>query len=315
MSRWVWLILVLVTVATAQLAADATSRDRRCTMSFGGRMRTYYLHLPPGYDGTRKLPMIFLLHGGGGSAIQALKHYPLEEVADRESFILVVPDGTGPVAMEILHTWNVEFGFGYAWENRVDDSGFLRALIVKLEQELAVDPTRVYLTGLSNGAILCHWVAARHSDLIAGIAPVVGCLGGRGVGESQVHLPPRPTHPVDVILFQGELDDHVPLAGGWQRKHAGVKKWLVSAEATAQFWVEANGCQPQPEVEELPAQKALRKTWSGGRGNTRVILYILHNQGHAWPGGRQPRGQADAPSPDLKAHEVMWQFLSRRVKP
>ena len=284
-------------------------------MVHDGVERSYYFRLPPSYDGKTPCPMILLLHGGGGSAPQALNSYPLAELTDREGAILVAPNGTGPARREIMRTWNVEFGFGQAQRNHIDDTGFLRELILHLEETLKVDCSRVYLTGLSNGGILCHWMAARNSDLIRGIAPVVATVGGREPSEKQMHIPPTPARPVDVVMFCGEQDNSLPVKGGPQIRHAESEpKVVMSARESAEFWVRANGCSPTPTVEELPEQQATRTTWRGGREGTEVVLYLLHNQGHAWPGGNKPvRRAADVPSPLLKAHEVMWQFFQRPI--
>lgn len=273
-------------------------------MRSGGLERTYYVHLPPQYDGKTKLPLVMLLHGGGGNATQALRNYPLQPLADREGFILVAPDGTGPGP---LHTWNVEFGFGSAQRRQVDDTGYIRDLTGQLQKELAVDPKRVYLTGLSNGAILCHWAAARSPELFAGIAPVVGTVGGRDEHEKTLHMPPVPAKGVPIVFFMGEQDQSVPLLGGLQGKHADSRKWMVSAEDTAKFWVAANGCDPKPVVEELADKGSTRKSWLRA-GRPLVVMYIVHDQGHAWPGGSAPRLAADKPSQKIAAHEVMWEF-------
>lgn len=304
---------LLVVWAWSDMWTPPPGFERR-TMKHDGLERSYYLRLPPSYDGKKKLPMIVLLHGGAGGAPQALHSYPLAEVTDREGAILVAPNGTGPWRREIGRTWNVEFGFGPAQRQRVDDTGFLRELILNLEETLAVDRSRVYLTGLSNGGILCHWMAARNSDIIRGIAPVAASLGGRDQAETKMHIPPNPAHPVDVVMFCGELDEALPPEGGPQVRHVEKEpKVVLSARESAEFWVRANGCSPTPAVEELPQQQATRTTWKGGRDGTEVVLYLLHNQGHAWPGGnRSPRRAADVPSSLLKAHEVMWQFFQRQ---
>lgn len=230
-------------------------------------------------------------------------------MADRQGFVLVAPNGTGPLRRELLRTWNVGWGFGYAQNHRVDDAGFLRALIGQLKKDYPIDSKRVYLTGLSNGAIMCHYAAAANSDLVAGIAPVVGCAGG---GETpELSYPAQPKNPVDVIMFNGELDRHVPLLGGKQELHTEKQaRYVCSAQDSARFWVKANGCTPEPKVEELPGQKATRYTWSGGRQKSRVVLWVLHNQGHAWPGGSSPRAVADRPTTLVKAHEELWKFFS-----
>lgn len=315
--RWWWVVLlgVLGAAAWSPVKADPESALEGFSLHrlhYDGRERSYYLRLPPGYQPSRRYPLLVLLHGGGGSAAQALRHYPLRLVTDREGVILVAPDGTGPLASrQALKTWNVGFGFGYAKRHQVDDLGFLRALLLELRQKVAVDQRRVFLTGMSNGGILCHQFAARHSDLVAGIAPVVATVGGRAVDQPAMVMPSPPSQPVDVIMFCGALDRSIPLKGGWQTKHAERHPVeVLSAEESAQFWVRHNGCHPTPEVVEYPEQRVTRKIWSGGRDGRRVVLIILHDQGHAWPGAR-PSGRrvADPPSTTLSAHEVLWEFF------
>lgn len=301
-----WLKLFTLLLFSAPLVH---AEDLRKVLQYGGAERSYYVHVPPGAAQKKSLPLLILLHGGGGGAPQALENYPLKPVADREGFLLVTPNGSGPLPRELLRTWNVGWGFGYAQRKKVDDVGFVRALIGQIKKDYPVDSKRVYLTGLSNGAILCHYAAAANSDLISGIAPVVGCAGGAETPD--LTYPQAPKHPLNVIMFNGELDEHVPLKGGKQLLHTEKQaRYVCSAQQSARFWVQANGCRPEAKVEELPDQKSTRYTWSGGKQNTQVVLWVLHNQAHAWPGGSAPRAVADQPSPLVKAHEELWKFFS-----
>lgn len=286
---------------------------RRSGMQFEGRTRSYYVHTPPQYNGRQKLPLVILFHGGGGGAPQALDCYPLQPVADQAGFILVAPNGTGPRPEEAQRSWNVGFGFGYAQQHQVNDVGFVRALILKLEKDYCVDPRSVYLTGLSNGAILCHQAGAAHADLVTGIAPVSGTVAGCSSAREAMQYPPPPTRPLQVILFHGDLDRHFPSKGGAQQRHApGKVRSVASARESALFWVRANHCRSKPRIEELPEQEATRYTWEGGQKGTCVVLYLLHNQGHAWPGGKPPRPVSDTPSRLLQAHQIMWDFFASR---
>jgi poly(3-hydroxybutyrate) depolymerase len=56
----------------------------------------------------------------------------------------------------------------------VDDVSFIRALIDKLEHDYPVDPKRVYIAGISNGAMMSYRLACELSDKIAAITPVEG---------------------------------------------------------------------------------------------------------------------------------------------
>ena len=58
-----------------------------------------------------------------------------------------------------MPTWNSGNCCGYALENHIDDIGFFRALIEKLECDYAIDRKRIDFTGISNGAMMSYRVA------------------------------------------------------------------------------------------------------------------------------------------------------------
>jgi polyhydroxybutyrate depolymerase len=49
---------------------------------------------------------------------------------------------------------------------------FVRALIGKVAEVVPVDRRRIYATGLSNGGMMAHRLAAEAAELIAAVAPV-----------------------------------------------------------------------------------------------------------------------------------------------
>lgn len=95
----------------------------------------------------------------------------LNAKADEAGFIVVYPYGTGRMENQLL-TFNGGECCGYAMQNDVDDAGFVRALLDDLASVTLIDPLRVFATGLSNGGIMSHHVAAELADRIAAIAPV-----------------------------------------------------------------------------------------------------------------------------------------------
>src|SRR5258707_2210628 len=56
--------------------------------------RTFVVHVPPGFDGKSKVPVVVMLHGAGGSGAGAEPQTGWDAKADREGFIAVFPDGT-----------------------------------------------------------------------------------------------------------------------------------------------------------------------------------------------------------------------------
>jgi len=273
-----------------------------------GRARRYLVHEPKN-RAAGLLPVVFVFHGGGGTAAQVLATCGLLKLSDEKGFLLIAPDGTGPTE-ESFHTWNVGFGFGTAQEQKVDDVGFFAAMLADVQKRWAVDERRLFATGISNGAILCHWLAAQPDCRLAAIAPIVGTAGGRSPGEKTWIMPPRPSKPVSVLAINGEIDQHIPLEGGLQKKSVKEAKEILSASETVRFWTDALGCAPVPECAYDDVRKTRFFRYKGGRGGAEVVLAVIVNQGHAWPGMGKPAWRGGDPSsPTYDANREMWEFF------
>ena len=187
------LIPVLILTFLASLPLGAQGRSYEGRLRVDGRERTYLVDLPPRYDGRRALPLVLVFHGGGGNARQVRQQTGMSELARREGFIAVYPNGSGRLDGRIL-TWNAGTCCGYARQQRIDEVAFVRALLDSLQATLRIDPARVYATGMSNGGMMAH---------------LVGCsLGGRiaaiGVVAGELTVPEcRPPRPVAVVLIHG----------------------------------------------------------------------------------------------------------------
>ncbi len=281
--------------------------DHERSMEYDGRTRTMWLHIPPGYDGSEPLPLVIGLHGGVGNGRQFAETAQLDDALDALTMIGVYPEGTGAV-----QTWNAGHCCGYAQRRDVDDVGFIAALIAELQTILNIDARRVYVTGMSNGAILAHHVGAALAGQVAAIAPVAGTVGGRLDDGKPVILPPPPTEPVSVIAFNGMQDTSMKYDGGHSEGLARDPVHLPVSETIA-FWVEHNGCDPAPVHESLHAGNILRDVYACAEG-TEVVLYTIVDGGHSWPGGLQPRPRADTPTQDISATELMLAFFLAHPK-
>ncbi|MBI5578070.1 MAG: hypothetical protein HY895_02875 [Deltaproteobacteria bacterium] len=285
----------------------------RESIRYSNADRHYLISMPSTYSPEQLYPLLMVLHGGGGNAEQVLQSSDLVQRAEKEGWILVCPAGSGRLPQML--TWNVGFGFGYALERHTDDIGFVRHLVATLKSAYAIDPNRIFATGISNGGILCHMLAGHLSDQIAAIAPIAATAGGRAKGQASWTIPPSPRHPVSVISFNGALDLSIPLEGGWQKKswaHDPVEVWSV--RQTTQFWVNHNKCNPSAVQEKSAVGQYERYVYPGGIGGSEVVQYVLLNQGHAWPGGKKGFRLGDAPSPNLSANELMFEFFKSHPK-
>jgi polyhydroxybutyrate depolymerase len=290
-------------------------KAKKQLMQHDGRERSYYVYEPTTWDKKSEIPLVFLFHGGGGNARNTIYYYQLEETAEKHGFLLVAPNGTG-AHKDVLLTWNVNFGFGYAYEKKVDDTGFIKNLLEKLLKDYHIDEKRIYATGMSNGAFFCHLLAAQPWNRLAAIAPVVGSLGGKEIGKDKLILPPEPAAPVSVLLIQGVLDKSVPLNGGMQKRSIGKARYLTSASDTIRFWAKANDFKQKPAINYKNELKATSVEYQAGKNNTSLIAYYIDNCGHAWPGSRKkPHKKADDIPPQFPANEIIWKFFAENPRP
>jgi polyhydroxybutyrate depolymerase len=279
------------------------------TLDHDGRERTYLLHVPDGLHENEPVPLVFAFHGGGGNGSGMNSLTKFDKLADREEFIAVFPDGVG-------NSWNDgrQNLASEAYLLNVDDVGFVDAMIETISLEFPVDRKRIYATGISNGAIFSHFLAAQRASTFAAIAPVVG---GLAIPFNE-HFNPDDT--VSVIIIQGTADPLVPYNGG--QIAGGNRGAIISTDDTVELWVQNDGCNEIPLKEELPNGDlndgclVTQYTWSNGNANSAVVLLKIEGGGHTWPGGAQylPMSIIGRVCKDFDATEIIWSFFKDHPK-
>src|SRR4051812_30000520 len=86
--RSLCILALLLTPLLARAAGDPLEQ-----VQVGGVDRSYLLHLPDPLP-NKPLPLVVVLHGGGGSAESALKMTGFDAMADQAGFIVVYPNGS-----------------------------------------------------------------------------------------------------------------------------------------------------------------------------------------------------------------------------
>jgi polyhydroxybutyrate depolymerase len=288
----------------AQVAAQG-----RHTLMHQGLERRYVVRLPLLARAQGKpLPLVLVLHGGGGNAANAETMTGFTAKARDEGFIVVYPEGTGRAGRRGQHllTWNAGHCCGPAMAAGVDDVGFIRALIEQLQADLPVDARRIYATGLSNGGMMAHRLGIELSDRLAAIAPVVATVFGDEAAPAQA---------VSALTINGALDTSVPLAGGAPGGRF-ASAWdgtpTLPAEAQGRFWAAANGCQPAPDTVTQGEVSRWSYRCPAGRAVERLVV---SDNGHAWPGGQAGSRLGDTPSTALNATTAIWWFFAAHPRP
>jgi polyhydroxybutyrate depolymerase len=303
-------VLILTLVVARSDALGPGDHTRRLTV--GGRERSYLVHVPGSYDGSKPYPVVLVFHGGGSNAKQWMPFCGLNETADKAGFIAVYPNGTGKTIQGYeVFGWNGgprRPGGDDPVQNGVDDVGFTRALLDDLARVAKVDAKRVYAAGMSMGAIMVYRLASELSDRIAAVAPIAGPMGTEACD---------PKRPVSVIHFHGTQDEAVPFEGGKGRLDPSGTEYY-SVEHSIGSWVKADGCEGRARTDDLPDKsddgtKATRKTYGGGKGGAEVVLIVIEGGGHTWPGrefGPELKVLGRS-SKDVSANDLMWQFFEK----
>ena len=116
------------------------------TMQYEGQTRSYTLYVPAGYDGTVNMPLLFNFHGGDGDIVGQIFTSDMSTLADNDGFLVAYPQALA----------DPNDGGSANWLHKdptdVDDIYFIEALIQKIDEDYAIDLSRVYACGYSLGA-------------------------------------------------------------------------------------------------------------------------------------------------------------------
>lgn len=249
-----------------------------------GRVRTYRVYRPPSLDPHRAVPLVVVLHAFGQTGAGIASTTGFDETADGGGFVVAYPDGIG-------NNWHA--GFCCDPRSNVDDVTFLGRLLDQLERDNRIDPTRVYLAGISAGGFMAYRVACDLADRITAIGSVAGSLL-----PSTCH----PSRPVSVIEIHGTADPLVPYSGGAVRPSGAANAPIPATPAVLARWAEIDGCRGAPSVEDRPPLTTTR--WTECAAGTSVVLETVAGGGHTWfgPGFGVPDGSIDATA-------VIWRFF------
>ena len=264
--------------------------------------RESYTHLPQGFQRGQRLPLMLVFHGGFTLANRMDTLTGFNDVADQNGFIVCYPQA-------FKHHWND--GRNIDKHDNFNDVLFASQLIDRMVQKYNVDPTRVYACGISNGGFFAQFLALRQPNRVAAIASVAATLP-QLMESTQTSL-----HPISVLYILGMNDPLMPFDGGQlDYKTFRDRGTVLPASLSAQYWVKADHCNPDPHSLDLPDVDATDgcqvkyANWTGGRFGTEVGVFGISGGGHTWPGGMQyaPESQIGKTCRDINASKAIWDF-------
>jgi polyhydroxybutyrate depolymerase len=237
-----------------------------------------------------------------------LTEHGFERCAERDDGVVVYPDG-------VDRNWDDDrVGVdSTAHQQRIDDVAFIGELVKRVSLQTAIDPRRVYVTGISNGAMMCYRLARELPGVFAAIAPVAGLLPEGAEAKAW----PQPT---SVLLLEGTLDPFMPFRGGFVGSERMPRGRVNSAADTVRFLV-AQDSLPEKPLALNPPDGQDDLTWRGdlygaAENGVAVASFAIEGGGHTWPGGRQylPEKIVGRTS-RVDACELIWSFFKRHPRP
>lgn len=199
MTREVLLFSLLLSARLAVIGQTTTEHH----LTIDGLDRQYFMVVPSGLDPQKKYPLVIILHGGGGNARQMIEFSGFLPLAQKEKFLALYPNGyekgwhDGRIAPKVE-----------AYARNVDDVKFMKTVIEQVESRFPVEPSRIFATGISNGAMMSIHLARKLSEKIRAIAPVAGSIAENEVKGFMIN------QPVSVLVINGTDDKLVPYDGG-----------------------------------------------------------------------------------------------------
>ncbi len=215
--------------------------------------------------------LVIGLHGYGGNGRQLAYYTALHNTFDSDT-IVVYPDASKPKPGQKTG-WNAEFCCGSGWKNKVDDVGFLEALIVELREKHEIAADRVFIVGFSNGAFMAQRFAAQRPQLVRAVVSAAGTIG-----TTSNRL--RPSSPVPMLLMHGTKDVRVAYHGGPSPGDPEFD-WL-SFKVTADGWRKANGC----DTASQQIESSNRRVTTYADCIAPLVTIEFLGDAHVWHGAR-----------------------------
>ena len=236
--------------------------------------------VPPGLP--QGAPLVVVLHGCGQNAAEYDAGSGWSSLAARHGFALLYPEQQSSNNGNGCFNWfqpnDVTRGHG--------EVASIAEMIEQAVADHALDPARVYVTGLSAGGAMTAAMLATYPELFAGAAIIAGLPYGAASSmpeafEAMRHVRSRPAQEWgDLVRSASPFAGPRPPVQIWH----GTADTTVSAqareEATKQ-WADVLGLHGVPRREAIGG--AIHREWLGDDGRVALETYELPGVGHGVP--------------------------------
>ena len=292
-----------------------TNYARSNTQARPATRLNYGLYLPHFVDAS-PVPLVVMLHGCQQTAKEFAQGTRMNVLADQEGFAVLYPQQSASANAYRCWNWYEELAQAGAGE-----AALIVATIAQVSAQHRIDPSRVYVVGLSAGASMAMILAIHYPHLIAAVGLHSGVVFGAantpmaGLGFMRHGSPGAPENAVHsaiggssvlgmpAVLIHGDRDPVV---------HPVNLEQLVTqfkvlnpsiANSTPAFSSASRVATDGRHVEILQRQDYLADEKSI------VRVYKILDLDHAWSGGDGTAPFHSGEGPD--ASELIWEFLEK----
>jgi polyhydroxybutyrate depolymerase len=271
--------------------------------------RKFTIHLPTGYTNTTPVPLLFMLHGGGGTMTNAQGFTNLNTVSNTNGFLAVYPQGYGIIPSG-----------GFSWADGrgtsadiagVDDLGFIDKLLDTLIANYSIDTNKIYICGFSNGGFMTQRFACQQNQRFAAMASLGSIM------DTTLFANCNPSRPIPMLLILGTADPFVPYNGG-PMIGSGPVPPIVGIDTLVNFWKINNNCITSntpinvPNIDLTDSSTVTVFNYTNCSCNSDISFYRINGGGHTWPGVEIPSYEiiAGETNEDIQASVELWNFFN-----
>lgn len=270
--------------------------------------RKFTVHKPTGYTKATPVPLVLMLHGGGGTMANAQGFTNLNAVSNTNGFLIAYPEGYGIIPSG-----------GFSWADGrgtsadiagIDDIGFIEKLLDTLLVNYNYDTNKIYICGFSNGGFMTQRLACEFNQKYAAMASLGSIM------DTSLFARCKPARPIPMLFMLGTVDPFVPYNGG-PMIGSGLVTPIVGMDTLVQFWKKNNHCTKTNQPINLPntvikdSSTVTLFTYTNCACSSDVFLYTINGGGHTWPGVEIPSYEiiAGQTNEDIQASVELWNFF------